>query len=89
MVFPANMTSTPEKPIQPSTNQQPDPTENPITTAGQPNIEDVKVWDRAEEPGKERLNSGEKAEEPGTDEMENMFRDRLQKKKVEARNRDN
>ena len=89
MVFPADMTSTPEKPGQPNTDQQPDPAEDPTFTTREPNIEDVKVSGRAEEQGKERLNSGEKPEEPGLDNMENRFRDGLQKKKIEGKNRDN
>ena len=89
MVFPANMTSTPEKPGQPNIDHQPDSAEDPTATTGEPNIEEVKVWGRAEAPGKERLNSGEKPEEPGLDEMENRFRDRMQKKKVEDTSRVN
>ena len=80
MVFPANMTSTPEKPVQPNQVQQPDPAENP-----------AKVWGRTEEPKKDELNpiSGEAPEEPGFDDMENRFRDILQKKKLEDRSRAN
>ena len=95
MVFPANMTSTPEKPVQPNTDQQPEPAEHFTATSRHyltkipPNIEEVKVWGRAEEPGKEELNCGEKPEEPVLDQMENRFKDKLQKKKLEGRSREN
>ena len=95
MVFPANMTSTPEKPVQPDTDQEQDPAEDPTATGRDyltkipPNIEEVKVWGRAEEPGKEELNCGEKPEEPVLDQMENRFKDKLQKKKLEGRSREN
>ena len=84
MVLPADMTSTPEKPVQPMTSQQLAP--EATDTAREPNIEEVKVWGRTEEPGKEGLNSvsGEKPDEPGMEEMETRFRDKLQKKKMEG-----
>ena len=85
MVFPANMTSTPEKPVQPNTVQQPDPAEDSSATAGESDIEEVKVWGRAERPGKETINCTDKPEEVGLDETENRFRDRLKKKKLEGR----
>ena len=95
MVFPANMTSTPEKPVQPNTDQQPEPAEDFTATSRHyltkipPNIEEVKGWGRAEEPGKEKLNCREKPEEPVLDQMENRLKDKLMKKKMEDRNRDN
>ena len=87
MVFPADMTSTPEKQVQPKTDQEPDPATDATATAREPNIEEVKVWGRTEEPGKEGLNSvsGEKPDEPGVEGMETRFRDKLQQKKMEGR----
>ena len=87
MVFPANMTSTPEKPVQPNTVQQPDPAEDSSAKVREPNIEEVKVWGRAEQPGKETINYTDKPEEVGLDEIENRFRDRLKKKKLEGMSR--
>ena len=86
MVLPADMTSTPEKPVQPMTDQQPDPAPDASDRAREPNIEEVKVWGRTEEPGKEGLNSvsSEKPDEPRIEEMETRFRDKLQKKKMEG-----
>ena len=91
MVFPADMTSTPEKQVQPKTDQEPDPATDATATAREPNIEQVKVKARTEEPGKEELNSvsGEKPEEPEFDDIENRFRDKLQKKKLEGSSRGN
>ena len=87
MVFPADMTSTPEKPVQPKTNQQLDPAPDATATAREPNIEEVMVKARTEEPGKEGLNSvsDEKPDEPGVEGMETRFRDKLEKKKMEGR----
>ena len=82
MVFPAGMTSTPEKPVISSTNQQPDRAEDATVTAKEPDIEDVKVRGMAEELGKRKLNYEEKSEEPTLDHMEEQFRYKVQKKKV-------
>ena len=80
MVCPADMTSTPEKPVISSTNQQPDRAEDPSVTAMEPDLEEVKVRGIAEELGKQKLNYEEKPEEPTLDDMEEKLRDKLQKK---------
>ena len=87
MVFPADMISTPEKPVQSwtSNNQKPDPAEDPTATAKEPDIEEVKVWGMAVELGKEKLNSEEKTEEPKLIEMEGKLIDKLQKHELEGR----
>ena len=59
IVFPAKMTSSPEKLLWPNTAEQPDPTEHPTSTVGEPDIEELDEWARLKGSNREDTTSQE------------------------------
>ena len=59
IVFPAKMTSSPEKLLWPNTAEQPDPTEDQTSTACEPNIEELDEWARLKGSNREDTTSQE------------------------------
>ena len=59
IVFPAKMTSSPEKLLWPNTAEQPDPTEDQTSTACEPNIEELDEWARLKGSNREETTSQE------------------------------